>query len=119
MSGCVSQAVIRRSKPLNVRRPRNGTYDAHGRWQTREQDPVAMSGDVQPLRPEEILRLEDSRHIRAAIKIYTTDEFLPVSPDGASQPDIVVHNGKEFEVESVGNWEDFFKVIAVRREVQP
>jgi hypothetical protein len=71
---------------------------------------------VQPLRPEEILRLEDSRHIQEAIKLYTQTELFTVDVGEKIQPDVIVYRNHEFEVESIGYWDVFYKVIAVRRE---
>ncbi len=67
--------------------------------------------------PEEILREVDSRHVRAAIKVYTITELLTVNESAQTQPDIITWNSEPYEVFSVADWDDFYKVIAVRREI--
>lgn len=116
MKDCIADAVMEEAGPLEVRRPAQGTYDEHGRWQVQDAATLTIQGAAQPLRPDEILRLPDSRHIQGAIKIYTADELRTVSVVDKRQPDKVVYRNVEYEVESVGNWESFYKVIAIRRE---
>ncbi len=121
MPDCLAGAVNAESSPVEVLRRNAGAYDGHGRWRAGGDEYLTISAAVQPLRSEEILRLEDSRHVKAAIKIYTTTLLRTVSPSGAHQPDIVTWCGAEYEVEGVDDWSGaggYVKVIAVRREGQ-
>lgn len=115
MDCCLARAIKGDAVLVKVKRPGGGTY-VKGRWQTQDPADLTIDAVVQPLRPEEVLRLEDSRHIQEAIKLYTQTELFTVNTSAKVQPDVVVHRGHEFEVESVADWTSFYKVIAVRRE---
>lgn len=113
---CISDAVNRRSTPFTVLRASPGNYDEHGRWTEGSKERITLKGTIQPLRPEEIQKLEDSRHIGEAIKIYTTNSVQNLSIVTGKQPDSIEYNGKEYEVYSVSDWVSYLKVLAVRRE---
>jgi len=115
MISCISSTVNSRAKPLTIIRSAPGHYD-HGRWQPGDIQNIPVKGAVQPLRPEEISRLEDSRHIIEAIKIYATDSFRNLMLEKQTQPDTVVYQDKNFEVYSVANWDHYSKILAVRKE---
>lgn len=115
MDCCFARAFAGLYVEIEIRRPGRGPY-VKGRWQTQNQKALKVKAVVQPLRPEEVLRLEDSRHVQEALKLYSETELFPVDVDDKREPDVVVFDGREFEVESVANWEAFFKTIAVRRE---
>jgi hypothetical protein len=115
LNECFARAFDGHVEKIAVNRPSGGTY-VKGRWQTQDTEALEIEAVVQPLRPEEILRLEDSRHIQEAIKMYTMTELFTVDLGEKRQPDIVTWCDREFEVQSVANWTSFWKVIAVRRE---
>lgn len=117
MRDCIAKAIMKEAISLEIRRPGQGTYDEHGRWQTQDKEPLIIKGAVQPLTPKEIMQDVDARHVKEVIKIYTPTELRTVDDVKKIQPDVVVYKGAEFEVHKVGDWNNFYKVIAIRREV--
>lgn len=113
---CIATAVDNLAEQLTLIRSAPGNYDAEGRWQDFEPETVMVTGTVQPLRSEEISRLEDSRHIAEAIKIYTTSNVRNMSLKEHTQPDTIIRNGVEFEVYSSADWGAYLKILAVRKE---
>jgi hypothetical protein len=116
MRCCISNAVLRNSITLEVQRPGQSDYDEKGRYQEAAKETIYIKGAVQPLSPKELLQETDSRKVKEAIKIYTTDDLRTVSIENSIQPDIVIYKDVEYEVHSVGDWTSFKKVVATRRE---
>lgn len=121
MLTCIERGFLADGSHYTVRRSAAGYYTDKGRWVEGTTSEFTALGVVEPLRVEEIDRLEDSRHVKGAFRFYTLTQLNKVSPDGAVQPDVVTIKGLEYEVEGVWDWEVHgagYRVIVVRREMQ-
>lgn len=115
-SNCIADAVNEGAEPLILIRSMPGAYDENGYWQDKPSKTISIKGAVQPLRPEEISRLEDSRHITEAFKIYTTADIKNLSLEKQTQPDTIIRKSKEYEVYSSADWGSYLKILIVRKE---
>ena len=116
MGCCITRAVIAESVTMVVRRQTASSYTAKGRWTTPAETTISIDGAVQPMTPKEILREVDSRHVKAAIKVYSEDPFIMADEATKVQPDVIVYNGEDYEVYAVSDWDCFYKTVAVRME---
>jgi len=121
MLTCVQRGFIADSSMYEVTRSDPGSYSALGRWESGVTSTLSVRGVAEPLKPDDILRLEDARHVAGAFKFYTLTELYNVSPANVSQPDMVTIGSRKYAVEGVSDWAVHgggYKVIVVRREVQ-
>lgn len=88
---------------LTLTRRTPGEY-VDGRFEKGVQDVSQIDGSVQPLRPNEILLVEEGRRSRAAFKVYTTAELRTGNEKDGLDADIVTFEGFNFEVHQVERW---------------
>lgn len=96
-------------------RRNNGSW-IDGRW-VEETSTVSPSpvGTVQPARGNDMLRLPEGRRNSVAIRIISRTELRIASGATATQADVVVWDGREWEVEQVQTFDGaFYDAIAVR-----
>jgi hypothetical protein len=74
-----------------------------GRFQSTYLDETTFIGNVQPATQEEINSLDIGRELRGTIKIYT-DQVFNIAEEGTkTNGDIIIYEGKEYEVISLNN----------------
>jgi len=61
-------------------------------------------GNVQPVKPVEMLSLPEAQRTRETIKIFSTTELRPVEQTNSKSADRVTYNNEVYEVISVKNW---------------
>lgn len=66
---------------------------------------IQMVASVQPLRANEILQLPEHRRTREAMKVFTHERLHTTDEKAQTPGDVVLHDGKRFEVHSVENWQ--------------
>lgn len=91
--------------PKIILRELPGTYDAPespGIWVPGERTSFPISASVQPfsIKGEDLLTLPEGRLTTDYVVVYTTAQLLLASPDEKQQPDIIIHNGRGFELVS-------------------
>ncbi len=121
MLTCVERMFLEDGSNYEVIRSALGNYSSEGRYVEGTKSTLSVRGVAQPLTPEEILRLDDARHVKAAFKFYTMTELYEVSPANVAQPDVVTISSRKYEVAGVSDWathDGGYKVIVVLREEQ-
>jgi len=105
------------SDPLIIRRVPPGVYDEHGVYQEQAPEEIEICASVQTATDKDLEKVPEGRRLRGGIRIYTTSELLTGSVQDRTQPDIVLWNGAEWQVEKIDNWNDYaeyYKAIATR-----
>lgn len=119
MISCCLQGAIRQfAESVEIRRPRNGAYDEHGRWIDGPESTLQILASVQPARPDEIVKLVENRRSREAIVLYSLDSLQALSVEKQLQPDLVVWRDSTWEIESIEDWSNsggYWKAIATRQ----
>lgn len=100
----------------NVRRKQSQGYTgAFGNADTETTFQIRCS--FQPLEPDEMKIVPEGRRDEESFKLYTNTELLTAESNG-NNPDIVEHDGQDFEVISCGDYHnkliEHYKVICVR-----
>jgi hypothetical protein len=109
--------MLSEEQELVVRRMPSGAYDSQGRWEDRDPETFKICASVQIAKSEELMKLEENRRTRLALKIYTTTQLQTGSVKNAEQPDIIEYKGDDFQVDFVDDWYEeggYFKVIATK-----
>ena len=117
MIDCVTSAIADLATDVVVRRKASGAHDEHGRWQEQDDEEFTIKAVVQPARGHELVRIEEGRRTRGAIKVYTTAELRTASVEEQTQPDRIVWAGVEYEVEYVDDWDEaggYYKAVALK-----
>lgn len=84
---------------------RTATTGTNGKTVVTELTPVDTVGSVQPANAKELARVPDALRMHDWRAFYIKAEILT---DGSSQyPDIIVFNGRRFEVKSTEPWLNF------------
>lgn len=98
-------------------RRRSGIW-ADGRWVEVAPTDVTLVAHVQPARPSDMESLPEGRRAGSAVRIYAVEPILGVVEGGTQLPDVLLHDGAEWEVQSVERWGALghHKAIAVRRD---
>jgi hypothetical protein len=99
-------------------RPPGGTYDENGRWQAYDTYQFQVRAVVQPAKPEELEDLEEGRRTKGGIKIFCIEELKTVDVEDQTQPDVVLWNNEEYQVEEVKNWCEYggyYQIMAVKK----
>lgn len=102
---------------LLVKRFPGGVYDDDGRWDEQGEDTFYIHASVQIAKGDELLRLEEGRRTRSALKIYTTTKLHTANVDNGSQPDILEYKDDEYQVDLVDDWSEeggYYKVLATK-----
>lgn len=106
------------SESVTLKRTPAGAYDEHGRYIELEPEETTIQASVQPAKQGELVRLPEGRRVRGGVKIFTTTELFTASVEDQRQPDIIVWQGVEWEVDAVDNWEgpgEYYKALATRK----
>jgi len=100
-----------------LRQVGGGAYDEHGRWEGAPRKSVFIDASVQVKKKKDLIRVEEGRRTKGAIKIYTDTQLQISSVDNSTQPDRIVHKGDEWELESEEDWSEdgeHYKYIAIK-----
>lgn len=81
-----------------------GSYDSHGRWVDGSSSQSSISASVQPLSGLELQDLPENRRTDETIAVYSETEIKEGSIQDQRQPDIITHDGKDYEVQRVESW---------------
>jgi hypothetical protein len=81
-----------------------GAYDTNGNWVRGPKVQVDIIASVQPLTPDELQRLPENQSNREAVKIYTTTKIVVASDKTQKNSDVLVIDGRRFEVFAVTNF---------------
>ena len=83
---------------------RVASVGVNGKNQIVEAPPVATVGSIQPANQKDILRLPESMRLKDLRSFWVKAE---IKTDGGQYPDILVFNGKRFQVFAVEPWGNF------------
>lgn len=105
------------TESLTVKRYAPGSWDT-GRFVRGAESSVTFTASVQQLTPNETEQLPEHKRNKESIKIYTSERLFQADEKTQTPADIVTHDGKEYEVQKVGNWQigtdlPHYKAIAV------
>ena len=115
---CVTSAVFGEAKEVELLRFPSSSYNDKGRWEDRDPVSVKIQAAIQPVTGKELEDVPEGRRARENIKLYTVDLIQTTCPTNKTQADLVIWNGKKYEIFSVQNWTDFFKGMATLQEEQ-
>lgn len=106
-------------KPLTVKRPAAGSY-VNGKWVEGNVTEITVKASVQPASTEDLQSLPESRRALGVYKLYSDTKFQSVK-ENATNPDIVVIDGNDYEVMECQPWQNnilnHYRALAAR--VQP
>lgn len=110
------------TEQLTVERHEKGIWQ-DGRFVKSELSGFEISASVQPLRGNEVKILPEHRRTSESLKIYTTDQLRTSDELNQLPADVIIHDGKRFEIFSVSNWSigtdiPHYKIIAVKQDGQ-
>lgn len=103
---------------VTMRRYAAGTY-TNGRWVPGAVTEIPIVASVQPAKSDELLRLPEGMRTKGVVKAYTDSELQPGDEGQRSQPDRIVWDGEEWEVQVVDRHQlgiAHYKAICVRVE---
>ncbi len=113
----LARVVTNFAKKISVQRSLPGAHDEHGRWQEQAKEELSIDAVVQPARGQELQRLPEGRRTSETIKVYTTTKLLSAEVDTQNQPDVLVWQGREYQVETIDPWDEYgnyFKALALK-----
>lgn len=82
--------------PQTVKR-RSGAY-VKGVWTKTDDETFIAYGSIQPISAEELEFWPEARNIQGASVFYTTTLLYTTEEDGNTPSDVVVYDGKNWEV---------------------
>jgi hypothetical protein len=85
---------------VSVKRYSQGTYE-DGVYVPGAEQTISIVAGIMPATPDEIKILTAGMETTAAITIYSTDELKTGSKTAKTNPDIVLWNGQEWQVQGV------------------
>lgn len=91
------------TETLSVKRYAAGSW-VEGRFVRGDESTTQILASVQPLSPNEIVKLPEHMRNRETLKIYTGDRLFLGDEKSGKSGDIITHDGREFEVQKVENW---------------
>lgn len=108
------------TEKLTVKRSGGGSWQ-NGRYVQDATADLVVDASVQPLRGNEVLILPEHRRTEESIKLYTTTKLRTTDEKNNLPCDVVVHDGKRFEVHTVFNWSigtdvPHYKVICIKED---
>lgn len=83
--------------PIQIKRTSGGSY-VRGVWQAGTEQQITTLGSCQPVTGKAIDSLPTNRRDIGQIKVYTDDRLLVATEGGDTTGDIVVWDGKLWEV---------------------
>lgn len=103
---------------LTVKRVSAATTYTKGIAQAEGTANITIKASVQPLRANEMELLPEGRRDSEAFRLYTDTELLPADEVTKKNADVVVYNGKDYEVLSCARWQNrvvpHFKGVMVK-----
>lgn len=102
-------------KKYKVSRSRGGEY-VNGYWVESERDEVEILASIQPLSGKETLNIPEGDRNRERRKIYSADELRVGLQSNQADADIITIDDKQWEVETVEAWPQYWKCIIVTVE---
>ena len=98
--------IMRFGRPIDIITALTaGAYDANGNWVPGTTGTITVIGSAQPVTPDDTVQsTPDADRREERIKIFTYAQ--PHAREGAPlrQADIILIDGKKYEVKSVDNW---------------
>lgn len=106
-------------KEYPVTRSRGGSYIA-GIWTEDDSGPADLKAlmSEQPVTGKDIERIEEGDRNKEIKKVYSADELRIHNESTGSQADIVTIRGKQFQVQTVERWTDYWKCLIISLEVK-
>lgn len=105
-------------EPLTVKRKNAATVYVKGKAQVGATSNVSITTSVQPLKADEMELLPEGRRDSEAFRLYTSTELFPADETTGKNADVVVYNGKDYEVLSCARWQNrvvpHFKAVMVK-----
>ena len=77
-----------------------GSY-ASGRWSAGASSTSTISASVQPAGPRDLMHLPEGDRTKGAVKLYTDSELSEGNESTGLQPDQIMWNGEQWEVQKV------------------
>lgn len=99
-------------KPYQVTRSGGGEY-VKGEWVEIAQQTLQIVASIQPLSGREIERLPEGDRIRESKKGYFVEAVRPSSEITGAAADLVLIEGKQFQVYNVEPWPHYWKALLV------
>lgn len=78
--------------------------------------PVTILATEMPLTGHDLLRIPEGDRTRERKKIYSADIVFIENPDTKAKADVVTVYGKDYQVESVETWPQYWKAVLVSVE---
>lgn len=112
--------------PIVIDRKSQGRYDNNGEWIEGGITQVTIQGNIQPLRPHELLMLPESERSKSWWKLYSADP-IRVQQEGQDgwDSDEFYWKGYKYKVMKLDDWSEamsileHFKAYCTREEVTP
>lgn len=85
-----------------------------GRFQGTRECEISIMASVQPATGEELLNPPEGQRTREIVNVFTKKELFTAEKSQFKKPDLVVYNGRKFEVMKVERWASLiphYKVI--------
>jgi len=108
--------LVKTSSPYTLIRASVGGYDEHGRYQEPVPTQSTIQAHIQPANGIEINDLPEGRRGRDTIKIYADDELRTIDQINKTQPDLIIYNGKTYQIDRVWFRNVHYKALATRVE---
>jgi hypothetical protein len=110
------------TETLSVERYGAGSWDT-GVFVRGAKTDLSIEASVQPLTPNEVKILPEHRRDSESFKIYTETELLISNEINQTPSDVIIRNGKKYEILAVNNWYigtdiQHYKSIAVKIDDQ-
>jgi len=113
---CIYKAVLSRATRIPVLRHYPGTHDENGRWSDREPTQEYVRAVVYPATGEDLELADEGSNINEMVAIYTVDQLSTLNEPKMIQPDIILHNGRKYQVMNVEDWGPYRKAMAMKVE---
>jgi len=92
-------------------------YDKGGRENAQKPEKITIRAVIQTATDEDLQKVDEGRRTKGGIRVFTASELRTASVEGQHQPDVVLWEGRKWQVEKVDNWADYgfhFKSIAIK-----
>jgi len=114
----VRDAIADISQEIILKRQPKGAYSSQGRWIDQPIEEIKINASVQVASSEDLIGLDEGLRTRETIKIYTTNFVKTGNVEKQTQADVIVWQGKEFEIVKVEDWSvlgGYYSAIAAKR----
>lgn len=117
MATAMARAIESVSALIRIERRLPGAYDPDGRWRDAGVEELRIRGSLQNMTDLELKNMDEGRRLRGGVKVYTRTRLYAGSVQEATQPDIILHAGARYEVQTVDDWSEaagYYKATAIR-----